>query len=209
MLKLVIGNKNLSSWSLRPWLLLRQCGLPFEEVCLKLDTSEFHEQIVHYSPARRVPVLIDGSTAVWDSLAICEYVNELVKGAAWPQDRAARAHARSISAEMHSGFAALRQTWSMKAAEKLHVEPTPETLKDVERIDAMWQDCRQRYGGPWLFGRSFTIPDAMYAPVVLRFNTYGPKLSTSAATYVQHALGDRELHAWIQGAAQEIATSSS
>ncbi len=209
MLKLVIGNKNLSSWSLRPWLLLKQCGLPFEEVCLKLDTPEFHEQVVHYSPARRVPVLIDGSTAVWDSLAICEYVNELVKGAAWPQDRAARAHARSISAEMHSGFAALRQTWSMKSTAKLHVEPTPETLKDVERIDAMWQDCRQRYGGPWLFGRSFTIADAMYAPVVLRFNTYGPKLSASAATYVQHALGDRELHAWIQGAAQEIATSSS
>lgn len=208
MLKLVIGNKNTSSWSLRPWLLLKQCDLPFEEICLKLDTPQFHEQIGQYSPSRRVPALIDGATAVWDSLAICEYVNELVKGAAWPQDRAARAHARAISAEMHSGFTALRQTWSMNATAKLQVEPTPDTLKDVQRIDGMWQDCRQRHGGPWLFGASFTIADAMYAPVVLRFNTYGPKLSASSIAYVQHTLGDRHLHAWIQGAAQEIANAS-
>ncbi|MET0985816.1 MAG: glutathione S-transferase family protein [Steroidobacteraceae bacterium] len=204
MLKLVIGNKNLSSWSLRPWLLLRQCNLPFEEIGLRLDTPEFQAQIGQYTPARRVPVLIDGATTVWDSLAICEYVNELVKGAAWPSDRAARAHARAVSAEMHSGFSALRHTWSLRAAEKVKVEATPATLLDVQRIDAIWQDCRQRYRGPWLFGPSFTIADAMYAPVVLRFNTYGPKLSSSAETYVQQALGDRHLHAWIQAAAQEI-----
>lgn len=204
MLKLIIGNKNLSTWSLRPWLLLKQCNLPFEEVQLPLDTPEFRAQIAQYSPAGRVPVLLDGLTTIWDSLAICEYVNELVKNAAWPHERAARAHARAISAEMHSGFSALRQTWSMRAAEKLQVAPTPETLADVQRIDAMWQDCRQRYGGPWLFGASFSIADAMYAPVVLRFNTYGAKLSASATAYVQQALGDRHLHAWIQSAAQEI-----
>lgn len=149
-------------------------------------------------------MLIDGTVTIWDSLAICEYINEQVKNAAWPTDRAARAHARAISAEMHSGFTSLRHTWSMRAAEKLKVEPTAATLVDIQRIDAIWQDCRQRYRGPWLFGSSFTIADAMYAPVVLRFNTYGPQLSASAATYVQHALGDRHLHAWIQGAAQEI-----
>jgi glutathione S-transferase len=208
VLKLIIGNKNLSSWSLRPWLLLRQCNLAFEEVVLPLGTPEFQTQVALYSPTGRVPVLKDGAVTVWDSLAICEYVNELVKGAAWPTDRAARAHARAVSAEMHSGFTALRHTWPMRAAEKLNVEPNAATLADVQRIDFIWQECLRRYGGPWLFGPSFTIADAMYAPVVLRFNTYGAKLSPGAMSYVRHVLGDRELKAWTQGAALEVGVQS-
>jgi glutathione S-transferase len=203
MLQLVIGNKNLSSWSLRAWLLLRHLDLPFTEILLRLDTPEFETRIGEYSSARRVPVLIDGEASIWDSLAICEYLNEHVSGRAWPEDRAARAHARSISAEMHSGFAALRQTWSMNATAKLNVEPTPQTLQDVARIDAIWHECLQRYGGPWLFGSRFSIADAMYAPVVLRFNTYGPTLSAPARTYLEHVLADHHLEAWIEAARGE------
>src|SRR5512135_3584391 len=116
MLQLVIGDKNLSSWSLRPWILLRHAGLAFTEIRLRLDTPRFPEEILRYSPARRVPVLLDGDRRIWDSLAICEYLNELAGMKCWPDEPAARAHARSISAEMHSGFQALRKAWSMRAA---------------------------------------------------------------------------------------------
>lgn len=207
MLTLVIADKNLSSWSLRPWLALKHLGLPFQEIKLRLDTGEFKQMVTRYSPTRRVPALIDGDVHVWDSLAILEYVNEKAGGRGWPSDAAQRAHARSISAEMHSGFAALRQNWPMKAALKnVDMPLPPEATKDVARIDQLWQDCRSKHAanGPWLFG-SFSIADAMYAPVVLRFNTYRPQLSSAASAYVAHVLADAAMREWLKEAHEEIA----
>ena len=207
MLKLVIGDKNLSSWSLRPWMLLRHLGLAFEEIRLPLDTQRFRDEIGRYSASRRVPVLLDGELRIWDSMAICEYLNEKAGGRAWPAEVAARAHARSISAEMHSGFQALRSNWSMQAAARgLDVPLGPAALADVARIDEIWSGCRDEYPseGPWLYGR-YSIADAMYAPVVLRFNSYGARLSSSARGYVETALQDPELQEWIRGAERELA----
>ena len=207
MLTLVIGDKNLSSWSLRPWLALKHLGLPFQEIKLKLDTRDFKQAASRHSPTGRVPVLLDGDLPVWDSLAILEYVNEKAGGRGWPNDAAHRAHARSISAEMHSGFAALRQNWPMQAAAKdIHAPLSLEGGNDVARIDQLWQDCRSRHGasGPWLFG-SFSIADAMYAPVVLRFNTYRPRLSSPSSAYVEHVLADSHLREWLREAHDEIA----
>jgi glutathione S-transferase len=207
MLTLVIGDKNLSSWSLRPWILLKHSGIEFEEVRLPLDTAFFRDTIRHYSPTRRVPALLDGATRIWDSLAICEYVNELLDGKGWPTDAAVRAHARAISAEMHSGFQALRQTWEMRAtATGLQVPLGADAEADVARIDEIWRDCRDRYGshGRWLCGH-YSIADAMYAPVVLRFNSYGAALSPTARSYQDFALEDPLLQEWVGGAAREIA----
>ncbi|HMN46068.1 MAG TPA: glutathione S-transferase family protein [Povalibacter sp.] len=205
MLTLVIGDKQLSSWSLRPWILLRHLDLPFREVPLKLDTPAFGPAVRRYSAAGRVPVLVDGDLPVWDSLAIIEYVHEKSGGRAWPADATRRAHARSISAEMHSGFSALRGHWPMKAASTLDVPMPPAGQQDVARIDELWQDCRARYAGtgPWLFG-DYSAADAMYAPVVLRFHTYGAKLSDAAAAYVRHVLADAPLREWIAGARAEL-----
>lgn len=206
MFTLVIGDKHLSSWSLRPWILLRHLGLSFSEVPLKLDTPGFAAAVRKYSAAERVPVLIDGDCPVWDSLAIIEYANEKVDGRAWPRDVLARAHARSISAEMHSGFQALRQQWPMKAASRgLDVPLNADGQKDVSRIDAIWQDCRQRYGaaGPWLFG-AYSAADAMYAPVVLRFISYGARVSAVSDAYVREALGDAHMQQWIDDARAEL-----
>jgi glutathione S-transferase len=208
MLKLVIGDKNLSSWSLRPWMLLRHLRLPFEEVRLPLDTPRFRDEIGRYSPTRRVPVLLDGDLHVWDSLAICEYLSERAGGHGWPADRAARALARSISAEMHAGFVDLRTAWPMKAATRDLAVPLPPTARaDVERIDALWTECRElhRANGPWLFGAGYTVADAMYAPVALRFATYGARLTSGASEYLVHVLSDPHLRDWIQAARDEVA----
>ncbi|HKE94526.1 MAG TPA: glutathione S-transferase family protein [Povalibacter sp.] len=207
MLSLVIGNKQLSSWSLRPWLLLRHLDLPFREIALTLDTPEFQPAIRAYTPAGRVPVLLDGDLRIWDSLAIIEYLHEKSGGQAWPADAAHRAHARSISAEMHSGFAALRERWPMQAASRnLNVPLSAEALVNVTRIDELWQHCRTRHAaaGPWLFG-TYSAADAMYAPVVLRFNTYGAALSPLSAAYVQRTLDDRHVGEWIAAAHAETA----
>jgi len=204
---LVIGDKQLSSWSLRPWILLRHLGLHFDEVRLPLDTPRFYAEIGRWSPTGRVPVLLDGDLRIWDSIAICEYASELAGGAGWPDDPRERAVARSLSAEMHSGFQALRGTWSMQATSRdLDVPLTPAASADVQRIDSLWSDCRTRYGGrgPWLFGERYTIADAMYAPVVLRFVTYGAHLSEPAARYRDHVLADPILLEWIDGARKEI-----
>ena len=208
MLKLVIGDKQLSSWSLRPWILLRHLGLPFEEIRLPLDTPRFHEEIGRYSPSRKVPALLDGELTVWDSLAICEYLSERAGGAGWPSDAAARAMARAVSAEMHSGFAALRSAWSLRSGDtSLDVPLDAAGRADLARIDALWSDCRarSRASGPWLFGGRYCIADAMYAPVVLRFNTYGASLSAPARAYFEHAMADPHLLEWIEGARREIA----
>jgi glutathione S-transferase len=206
MLRLVIGDKQLSSWSLRPWMLLRHLGLSFEEVCLPLDTQRFHDEIGRYTPARRVPVLLDGALHVWDSLAICEYLSEREGGRGWPSDSAARALARSISAEMHAGFDALRSDWPLQAAcRDIEAPLSPEGRRDLERIDSIWSECREehRSRGTWLFGERYSIADAMYAPVAIRCHTYGATLSEGAAAYLDHVLSDPHIRDWIRDAGQE------
>lgn len=201
-LVLVIGTRNLSSWSLRPWMLLRHLGLPFEEIEIALDRPDTAAQIARYTPAGRVPVLLHGERRIWESLAIGEYLCELA-GRGWPQAAGARAHARAVSAEMHAGFAALRSHWPMQArAVGLPGPPMSAPLAaDLARIDALWSDCRARHGaeGPWLFGQ-YSLADAMYAPVALRCRTYGARLTPPATAYLATALADPALQEWIAAA---------
>jgi glutathione S-transferase len=209
-LTLVIGNKNYSSWSLRPWLLLKHLGVPFEEVLIALDTPSTRDEIERFSPSGRVPALKHGELTVWDSLAVCEYIAELT-GRGWPAAREARAVARAVSAEMHSGFTNLRSLWPMNArARNRHTAVTAALEADVERIDEIWNDCRSRFGaaGPWLFGE-YSIADAMYAPVVLRFNTYGAGISQTARWYMASVLEDACLQEWLQAAKRESWTNPS
>jgi glutathione S-transferase len=203
-LTLVIGNKNYSSWSLRPWLFMKHVSQDFQEFLIPLDTADTREQIERYAPSGRVPVLRQGTLCVWDSLAICEYVAEL-RGAGWPQAREARAVARAVCAEMHSSFSTLRSLWPMNArARNRRTAVTAALEADVERIDEIWNDCRGRFGngGPWLFGE-YSVADAMYAPVVLRFNTYGAGISQTARWYMASVLEDPPLQEWLQAAKQE------
>lgn len=207
-LTLVIGNKNYSSWSLRPWLLMKRLGIAFDEVLITLDTPTTREDIEKFSPSGRVPVLRHGELTVWDSLAICEYLAEIT-GKGWPQEAASRALARSVSAEMHSGFTNLRSLWPMNArARNRRTAMTAALEADIERIDEIWNDCRARFGagGPWLFGE-YSIADAMYAPVVLRFNTYGAGISQTARWYMASVLEDAALQEWLQGAKHESWTN--
>jgi len=203
-LTLVIGNKNYSSWSLRVWLLLKHVGLQFEEVLVPLDTASTHDELLGHGPSGRVPVLRDGSLVVWDSLAICEYAAER-SGRGWPQAPATRAVARAVCAEMHSGFTTLRSLWPMNARARNRRAATTAALEaDVDRIDEIWNDCRSRFGGggPWLFGE-YSVADAMYAPVVLRFNTYGAGISPTARWYMASVLEDAALQEWIHAAKHE------
>ena len=209
-LTLVIGNKNYSPWSLRPWLLMKHVNLEFQELLIPLDTPETREQIERYAPSGRVPVLRHGTLCVWDSLAICEYVAEL-SGSGWPRAREVRAVARAVCAEMHSGFSTLRSLWPMNArARNRRTAVTAALDADVERIDELWNDCRGRFGGggPWLFGE-YSIADAMYAPVVLRFNTYAARISQTARWYMASVLEDAPLQQWLQAAQQEPWTIAS
>lgn len=202
---LVIGNKNYSSWSLRAWIALRHLGLEFDELQIRLDTPETHEALERYGPSARVPVLRADDLTVWDSQAICEFAVEQT-GRGWPQAVAARAIARAVSAEMHSGFATLRSLWPMNArARNRRTAMTAALAADVERIDEIWNDCRHRFGagGPWLFGADYTIADAMYAPVVLRFNTYGARVSETARWYMATVLEDAALQEWLTAARAE------
>ena len=203
-LVLIVGNKNYSSWSLRAWMALTRLDLTFREVQVRLSTPTFQSEIARYGPHGRVPVLHDGELTIWDSLAICEYAAEL-SGRGWPKDRAARAVARSLAAEMHSGFHELRSNWPMNArAKNRHTAMTPGLERDIARIDAAWSDCRKRFGSsdPWLFGE-YSIADAMYAPVVLRFDTYRASLSAAARSYVTTALNDAALQRWVRAAGAE------
>jgi glutathione S-transferase len=208
---LVIGNKNYSSWSLRPWLLLKHLGVAFEEILVPLDRPSTREDLEKYSPSARVPVLRHGELTVWDSLAICEYLAELT-GRGWPAAPAARAVARAVSAEMHSGFTTLRSLWPMNArARNRRTAMTAALEADVERIDQIWNDCRARFGaaGPWLFGE-YSIADAMFAPVVLRFNTYGAAaVSPTVRWYMASVLEDPPLQEWLQAAQRESWTNAS
>lgn len=205
-MKLVIGNKNYSSWSLRPWLVLAQAGIPFEEVSVRLLSEGFADEIRRYSAAGKVPVLIDGEIVVWDSLAIVEYLAErFPEHRLWPADPAARAYARSACAEMHSGFGALRSHLPMNVTALLPgMGWNVAVQRDVDRIAQLWTDARKRFGGggPFLFGE-FSIADAYYAPVVSRFATYGVHLPEVAKAYADHILALPSLQRWIAAAREE------
>ena len=204
MSTLLIGSKNYSSWSLRPWVFLRKAAFKFTEQIVHFDQSDYQAQIAAQSPSRRVPLLIDDGVKIWDSLAICEYAAEST-GRGLPSDRLARARARSVAAEMHSGFQALRNECPMNVrARDRRVPQTPELRADVARIDEIWSSCRKEHGGggDWLFG-DFSIADAMFAPVFFRFQTYGASLSPASQTYLNHALQDPELRDWQDAALQE------
>lgn len=187
-LTLVIGNKNYSSWSMRPWVALKASGIPFTEIFIPLYTGEADKQrILNVTKSGKVPALIDGEVTVWDSLAIIEYIAERFPDVSlWPQDRAARAHARSISAEMHAGFMALRNECGMNLHRPIRAKALSEQARaDIVRVQQIWIECRARYAarGPFLFG-AFSGADAMYAPVVHRFRTYAVDVAPPVRTYM-------------------------
>jgi glutathione S-transferase len=197
-----IGYRTVSTWSMRGWLPLKKTGTAFDETLIRYRTADGKARLAGISPTAKVPFLIHkrdgGEIRVWDSLAIGEYLAELFPGL-WPDDVAARAHARSISAEMHSGFRPLREHLNMALLER-HPNPNnPQANTDIARIEKMWRECRERWGkdggGPFLFGR-WTIADAMYAPVVTRFRTYGVKLGATGAAYTEAVLADPDFKIW-------------
>ena len=213
MLKLYIGNKNYSSWSMRPWVLMRQAGIAFDEVLARFDSfdagSQFKATLAGVSPTGKVPVLVDGALTVWDTLAIAEYLAEThPEKNLWPQDKAARAHARSATAERHSGFSALRGACPMNI--EAHLPETgallwrdrPAVRADVQRLIEMWSGLLAQYDGPMLFG-PFTIADAFYAPVCMRLATYGLPVPAHIADYVQRVRALPGVKAWIDGALAE------
>jgi len=203
---LVIGNRNYSSWSLRAWFFLSHCEIEFETVRLALDTADFAKQIATYSPTRQVPVLLHDGQTIWDSLAICEYAAEnLTDLAGWPRSRDARAFARSIACEMHAGFAKLRSELPLNCrATGRSVVPGKHAGADIDRVIAIWNECRDRFAdqGPWLFGE-FGIADAMYAPVALRFRTYGVQTPGAAADWVEEITRHPSILSWTEAAKGE------
>jgi glutathione S-transferase len=199
-LKLVIGNKNYSSWSMRPWLALRANNIDFEEVLIPLYTGEAgKKRILDVSRSGKVPVLIDGDVTIWDSLAIIEYLDErFPEKRLWPEDRARRAHARSISAEMHSGFAELRNECGMNLHRPIGaIELSAEARANIARIQEIWTECRERFGraGPFLFG-AFSGADAMFAPVVHRFRTYAIAVTPEVLRYMDAMMALPAFQQW-------------
>jgi len=209
-LKLVIGNKNYSSWSLRGWLALAQAGLEFEEIRIPLSRPESKEQILRYSPSGKVPCLIDDGLTIFDSLAICEYINEqYAAGRLWPRDPGTRARARAVAAEMHSGFAPLRTHMSMEIRARYPergaaAQQRDDVAADIARIKEVWTECLAA-GGPLLFGE-FSIADAFYAPVVTRFATYGVALPGPLAAYSDRVIALPSMQRWIAAARTEAET---
>jgi glutathione S-transferase len=205
-MKLIIGNKNYSSWSLRPWIAMKQIGLDFEEVVIPMNMPDTRARMLEHSPTGLVPTLIDGDVTIFETIAILEYLNDkFPEKGLWPTDIKARAHARAISAEMHAGFAPLRRDCPMNIRRpvKKHI-PSPEAMKSAERIDALWTDARQRFGGagPFLFG-SFTNADAMFAPVVNRFHVYDVPRSKAAQAYMDSIMALPAWKAWEAASRQE------
>jgi glutathione S-transferase len=200
MYELYIANKNYSSWSLRPWLLMRELQIPFkEQLAVFGPDANFHK----FSPTGRVPCLHDGSVVVWDSLAIAEYLAER-HPEVWPQDPAARAWARCAAAEMHSGFSVLRERCGMSCGMRMRLHEMPaELLADIRRIDALWNEGLTRFGGPFLAGPRFTAADAFFAPVAFRIQTYGLELSAPALGWAQRARELPGMQAWYGAALQE------
>jgi glutathione S-transferase len=208
---LLIGSKNLSSWSMRPWLLLRHHGCRFREQIIALDRPDTRARILEHSPSGRVPLLVDGAVRVWESLAICEYAAEtLVLPGAWPADRAARAFARSAAAEMHAGFAALRRELPFDATRDPAAKSVSgEVQADIARICAIWREAMtlHRSHGDWLCG-AFGIIDAMYAPVALCLHGYAVTLPEDARAYVAQVLAHPQVQRWIESAAMEQAAAT-
>ena len=210
-LTLVIGNRNYSSWSLRPWLAMKHAGVAFDELRVPLNQPDTKARILRHSPSGRVPCLVDGALAVWDSMAICEYVNEQYAGGSlWPRDVAERARARSVTAEMHSGFAALRTHMSMDIRGRhpdrgAAAAARPDVGADIARIQSIWTDCLAASGGPFLFG-GFSIADAFYAPVVTRFRTYAVALPARLSAYADAVFALPAMQEWAAAAAAEPET---
>jgi glutathione S-transferase len=205
-LQLTIANKNYSSWSFRPWLAMKVAGIAFEETVISLDAPDFKERLAKISGTGKVPTLVDGEVRLWESLAILEYLAETAPSAKlWPAEKAARAHARAIANEMHAGFLPLRRQCPMNMRRPVRkMALNPDTAANVARIDAMWTDCRRRFGagGPFLFG-AFTAADAMYAPVVSRFHTYAVELSAASAAYMRAVMALPAWQEWYEAALRE------
>ena len=206
-MKLVIGNKRFSSWSLRPWLVLTQFDIPFEEKLIYLDQPTTREEILKYSPSAKVPALVVGEQVIWDSLAICEYLNDqFPEKKMWPSDPMKRAWARSVSAEMHSSFQKMREIMPHNLQTEQKQFASPAALKDIERVKEIWMDCLAKSKGPFLFGE-FSIADAMYAPVVNRFVSYAapvdPKKESLVAEYIKTIRALPSHQKWIQAGLKE------
>lgn len=203
MYTLYIANKNYSSWSLRPWVLMRELAIPFEEKIFSFEANAGGEVFRTFSPTGKVPCLHDGARVVWDSLAIIEYLAERESGV-WPEESVARAWARSVCAEMHSGFAALRDQCSMHCGFRIRLcNMSPELQQDIDRIDALWREGLQRFGGPFLTGATFTAADAFYAPVAFRVQTYGLAVSEQALVYARRLLALDSMRDWEAAALRE------
>lgn len=207
-MQLVIGNKNYSSWSFRPWIAMKALGIPFEEILIPfgspLGNPEFKQRVAAYTPAGLVPALIDGDVHVWETLAIMEYLAEkFPEKQLWPADAKARAAARAIASEMHAGFSALRGECPMNIRRPIKPRDIPAAAQaNVKRIEEIWSGCRAKYGGPFLFGR-FGAADAMYAPVVARLNTYGIKVGGEALGYMEAMMALPAWAEWRAGALKE------
>jgi glutathione S-transferase len=203
MYELYIANKNYSSWSLRPWVLMRELGIEFAEHLTPFGDAPRWDALRKISPNGKVPCLLDGQIAVWDSLAIVEYLAER-HGAVWPRDPVARAFARSAAAEMHSGFAELRARCAMSCGIRARLkEPPPALLRDVERVDALFGDALSRFGGAFLAGPQFTAVDAFFAPVAFRVQSYGLELGAAAAAYITRLLRLASMKAWYAAGIEE------
>ena len=204
MYTLYIANKNYSSWSLRPWILLTELGIPFEEKLKPFlgGTSSSWDAFREFSPTGKVPCLHDGDTLVWDSLAIAEYLAE--RHPVWPTDARARAWARSAAAEMHSGFQALRSQCPMNCGIRLQLHAiSPALSRDIGRVQELWNEGLQRFGGPYLAGRAFTAVDAFYAPVTFRIQSYQLPIGAASQAYVQRMLALPSMRRWYDAALQE------
>jgi glutathione S-transferase len=203
MYALYIGNKNYSSWSLRPWLLMRELNIPFDERLVPFLPGSSYEMFRRFSPTGRVPCLVDGETTVWDSLSITEYLAERHDGV-WPSAAAARAWARSASAEMHSGFSVLRERCTMNCGIRVRLNDMPDALgNDINRLNELWNEGLHRFGGPFLAGRAFCAVDAFFAPVAFRHQTYGFALEAKAAAYAQRLRDLAAMGAWYADALKE------
>jgi len=202
-MKLVIGNKNYSTWSLRPWVLLSHFDVPFTEVIESLSPESLSERLAQYSDSKKVPVLVHNELKVWDSLAICEYVSEqYLHGRGWPKGVGQRATARAVSAQMHSGFSAIRNEMPMNIRAKRTIELSDDAKKEINQMQLLWHRLLQNSGGPWLFG-DFSIADCMFIPVILRFNTYGITLLPSTENYRDTVMANTAVNSWIDAALME------
>ncbi|PCI82436.1 MAG: glutathione S-transferase [SAR86 cluster bacterium] len=204
-MQLVIGSKNYSAWSLRPWLLLKHFDIPFEEICIALFTEGYQQELAQYSPTLRVPVLKDGDSTIWDSLAICEYVSEkYLQGSAWPRNIEERALCRAYCSEMHSGFMAIRSEMPMNCRARKRLEITAAAEADCRRVDQLFSDARAKFfpRGEYLFGE-FSVADCMFAPIVMRLTTYGIELSDSSQEYIRTMQQNTALSVWVEDARNE------